>query len=329
MAKNFKTDNFKCSKETSRTDIYNPAFNNNVKLENQKEDSFHQNLNKWILFIQWAKWFPDLWYDMLKPEKGGMRLDLDQRVFLRCMSRFISTYGVFPRGFGKTMLELMSIYHTCVFFPDITIAMSAQSKENASSISEEKHKEILKWFPLLKNEVAEAHFTKNSTEVIFQSGAIYSILANAQTSKGQRKRRLNIEESALLNNALFKDCLEPVVNVPRRTVGTRATVNPCELNGMINFLTTSGYRGSDEFVRISSMIDAMAELKGKMVLSASWELPCHYGRGETRSQILAKKNDPTSSAIFFAMNYEEKWVNNSTAHSLRTYKYRVWYFKYC
>lgn len=81
MAKNFKTDNFKCSKETSRTDIYNPAFNNNVKLEDQKEDSFHQNLNKWILFIQWAKWFPDLWYDMLKPEKGGMRLDLDQRVF--------------------------------------------------------------------------------------------------------------------------------------------------------------------------------------------------------------------------------------------------------
>lgn len=68
------------------------------------------------------------------------------------------------------------------------------------------------------------------------------------------------------------------------------------------------YRGSDEFNRLLGMIDEMAELKGKIVLGASWELPCHYGRGETRSQLLAKKNDPTTSATSFAMNYESKWV---------------------
>ena len=78
---------------------------------------------------------------------------------------------------------------------------------------------------------------------------------------------------------------------------------------MINFVTTSGYRGSDEYNRILNMIDEMAELKGKMVLGASWELPCHYGRGETRNQLLAKKKDPTTSATAFAMNYESKWVN--------------------
>ena len=52
----------------------------------------------------------------------------------------------------------------------------------------------------------------------------------------------------------------------------------------------------------------MANLKGKMVLGASWELPCQFGRGETRNQLLAKKNDPTTSATAFAMNYESKWV---------------------
>lgn len=210
----------------------------------------------------------------------------------------------------NTMLELMSIYHTCVFFPDITIAMSAQTRENAASISEEKHKEIIKWFPLMSNEITKSSFTKDSVEVIFTSGAVYNVLANSQSSKGQRRRRLNVEESALLNNALFKDALEPVVNVPRRTVGKLATVNPYELNGMINYLTTSGYRGSDEFVRLLSFIDEMAELKGKMVLGASWKLPCYFGRGETESQILAKKNDPTTSSISFAMNYESKWVNS-------------------
>lgn len=306
--KNFQDDNFKYTKPSSRLDD-NPAFNSSVQAHEGKKDSFEKNLDKWIEFTQWARWFPDLWYDLIKPEKGGMRLDLDQRVFLRCMSRFVSTYGVFPRGFGKTMLELMSIYHTCVWFPDITIAMSAQTRENAASISEEKHNEIMKWFPLMKNELAKPpSFTKDSVEVIFSSGGTYTVLANAQSSKGQRRRRLNVEESALLNNELFKDVLEPVVNVPRRTIGKLATVNPFELNGMINYLTTSGYRGSDEFNRILNMLDEMAELKGKIVLGASWELPCHFGRGETRTQILAKKKDPTTSATTFAMNYESKWV---------------------
>lgn len=312
---------------SSRTNN-NPDFNSSVKLDEKKESSFDKNLEKWIAFIQWSKWFPDLFYDLISPEKGGMRLDLDQRVFLRSMSRFLSTYGVFPRGFGKTMLELMSIYHTCIHFPDITIAMSAQTRENASSISEEKHNEIIKWFPLMNNEIVKSSFSKDQVEVVFSSGAIYSVLANSQHSKGQRRRRLNVEESALLNNALFKDALEPVVNVPRRTIGKQSTINPYELNGMINYLTTSGYRGSDEFIRLNNMIDEMANLKGKIVLGASWELPCHYGRGETRAQILAKKDDPTTSAISFAQNYESRWcgvsdgaiVNINKLMELRTIK---------
>lgn len=305
--KHFQDDNFKFTKESSRIGD-NPAFASQVKVNDLKKDSFEGHFETWVEFLQWAKWFPDLFYDLIKPEKGGMRLDLDQRVFLRCMSRFISTYGVFPRGFGKTMLELMSIYHTCIFFPDVNMSMSAQTKENASSISEDKHKEIIKKFPLLENEIVKSSFSKESVEVIFKSGATYSILANAQSTKGQRRHRLNVEESALLNNELFKDVLEPVVNVPRRTIGEQSIISPYELNGMINFVTTSGYRGSDEFNRILNMVKEMAELKGKIVLGASWELPCHYGRGETRNQLLAKKNDPTTSATAFAMNYESKWV---------------------
>lgn len=312
--KNFQDDNFKYTKQSSRLND-NPAFNSQVQANELQVDAFEESFQKWIEFIQWARWHPDLWYDLITPEKGGMRLDLDQRVFLRSMSRFVSTYGVFPRGFGKTMLELMSIYHTCIFFPNITIAMSAQTKENAASISEEKHNELLMFYPLLKDELdGKPNFSKDNAEVFFKSGAKYSILANAQSTKGQRRRRLNVEESALLNNELFKDVLEPVVNVPRRTIGKLSTVNPFELNGMINFLTTSGYRGSDEFNRILNMLKEMAELKGKVVLGASWELPCHYGRGETRNQILAKKNDPTTSATTFAMNYESKWVKLHIAH---------------
>jgi len=97
---NYQSDNFKYDGKYSRTDIYNPDFVSSVKIEDSKISMLHDNLDKWILFVQWARWFPDLFYDLITPQKGGIRLDLDQRVFLRCMSRFLSTYLVAPRGFG-------------------------------------------------------------------------------------------------------------------------------------------------------------------------------------------------------------------------------------
>lgn len=55
--KNFQSDNFKYS-DGNKTDIYNPDFVANVKLDESKGDLFHLNLDKWILFLQWALWFP-------------------------------------------------------------------------------------------------------------------------------------------------------------------------------------------------------------------------------------------------------------------------------
>lgn len=211
---------------------------------------------------------------------------------------------------GKTMIEYMSIYHTCIWFPGIYISMSAQTKENAASLSREKHNDLMNAFPLLKNELIEkeCHFSRTMATVKFKNNSTYDVLANAQSTKGQRRQRLNIEESALLNNALYKDALEPVVNVARRTRGQLSAINPWELNGMINFLTTTGYKNSTEYMRVIDMIDKMVNLEGQMVLGASWRLPCYYGRGENEEQILKKKNDPTSSYVDFQRNYEEVWV---------------------
>lgn len=303
----FQSDNNKYSKGTSRTDIYNPAFTKTIEAKGSNElDNFSRNLQKYIDFVSWARWNPDLFYDLITPETGGIRLDLDQRVFLRCLARFISTYGVFPRGYGKTLLEVMGMYHTAIFFPDIEVSMTAQTRENASKLVDEKHREILRFYPLMANEIVKYSSSKDSVEVIFTSGGRIDVLANQQSTKGARRKRLNVEESALLNNELFQDVLEPIVNVPRRTIGKEALINPEELNGQINFFTTSWFRGSDEYERNLRMVDEMAELKGKIVIGSDWQLACNYGRGETKSQLLDKK--ARLSPIFFAMNYESKWV---------------------
>lgn len=304
---NFQSNNVKHSNSESRTNIYEADFNPTVNAKGiEQTDNFTKNLNKYMDFVSWARWNPDLWWDLITPETGGIRLDLDQRVFLRCLARFITNYGVFPRGYGKTLLEIMGMYHTAIFFPDIELTMTAQTRENAAKLVDEKHREIVKFYPLLANEIVKYSNSKDSVEVIFTSGARIDVMANSQSSKGARRKRISVEEAAQINAALFEDVLEPIVNVPRRTIGKKALIDPHEMNGQISFFTTSWFRGSDEFERNLFMLDNMAELKGNIVLGSDWQLACSYGRGETRSQLLEKK--AKLSPTFFAMNYESRWT---------------------
>lgn len=307
--KNHQSDNVKYTK--NRQDTRNPAFNPTVSARGIDEsDSFTANLDKYVDFVSWARFYPDLWWDLITPATGGIRLDLDQRVYLRSVARFISNYMVFPRGYGKTLLEVMGMVHGAIWHPDIEITMTAQTRENAAKLVDEKFREILKFYPMIQNEiVGKPSIAKDTVEIVFTSGGRIDVMANAQSSKGARRKRMNIEESNLLNSSLFEDALEPIVNVPRRTIGRESLINPEELNGQINFMTTSGFRGSTEFERNILMIDEMAELKGKIVMGSDWKLAVNYGRGEPKSAILEKKSK--LSPTFFSMNYESKWVGAS------------------
>lgn len=267
------------------------------------------NIENWEFFCSFSRFYPDKFLDLIKPEKGGINLDLDQRVYLRSMMRFISLYGVFPRGYGKTFLEILASILACIFFPEITIALTAQTKENASELLEDKYNEIMRFYPLLKNEIIKANFAKGKAEIFFRSGAILNNLANAQSSKGQRRKRINVEESALLNNELFDDALAPIVEVPRVCIGKYSVIDPEELNQQINFFTTAGFKGTDEYSRSVDMVKDMVNLKGKIVLGSSFWLASWYGRGSTKSQIFQKKKD--MSIVSFAQNYESKWVGAS------------------
>jgi hypothetical protein len=279
-------------------------------LELQDDSLFGINLYKYVEFCSWCRWYPDLFLDLIKPEKGGINLHPDQRTYLRCILRFVSLYGVFPRGWGKTYDEVLAMYLVSIFFPSVDLAMTAQTKENAAELLKDKHNEIIKHFPMLENELSDKpRFSKGDAEVRFKSDSRIDNLANSQSSKGQRRKRINIEESALLNDEMFQDALKPIVEVPRYTVGKLGVVDPCELNQQINFFTTSGFRGSDEFQRSINMLNGMVNLSGEMVLGSSWFLACWYGRGSTKSQVLKKKKE--MSVIAFAQNYESRWVGAS------------------
>lgn len=292
---------------------FQPITDESIKqriLTIQDDSIFGKNLYNYYEFISWARWYSDLFIDLLRTDKSNFNMHFDQRVFLRSDVRFMNMYGTFSRGYAKTFNEVLSCVVVAILFPQITLAISAQTKENAADLLKSKFNEIRNKFPLIENELErEPKFAKGDALIQFKSGSSIDAIANSQTTKGQRRSRLKIEEAALLNNELYQDALEPVTEVPRYTVGKMALVDPQELNQQIHFFTTSGFRGSDEYQRSVDMYDNMCELKGQIVLGANWMLPCWYGRGSNKSQILRKKR--TTSPIAFAQNYEQEWVGSS------------------
>lgn len=275
-----------------------------IQLED--ESTFGKHLWNYYEFISWAKWYPDLYVELFKGKDSNRQLHFDQRTFMRADMRFMSMYGTFSRGYAKTYTEMLDDMIAGTLFPNITMSVTAQTRENSAALMEDKYNEILTDFPLFENEIEKVRFSKNDALIQFKGGAKITNLANAQTSKGRRRNRIKIEESALLNNALFEDALAPIVEVGRTTCGSLAIIDPEELNQQIHFFTTSGYRGTDEYNRSVNMVKGMVSCNGEIVLGSDWMLPCYYGRGSTKAQILKKKK--TSNPIFFAQNYEQKWV---------------------
>lgn len=269
-----------------------------------------EEIKKAEYFASWWIWFPDLALDLLAPKEGGIKLHTDQRIFMRAGTRFFSEHGCFNRGYGKTFLEFANMVIVCIRYPNIELSLTAQTKENAAALLKDKYNELVRYYPMLEKEIRKTSFIKGDALIVFNNGARIDALANAQSSKGQRRKRINIEESNLMDKVVFEDALEPVVEVGRTTCGKLAIVNPEELNQQINFYTTPGFRGSDEYNRNLLMFRDMRDLNGKIVLGSNWMLGCWYGRGSSKSTILKKKRE--MSPIAFDMNYGGNWVGSST-----------------
>lgn len=152
------------------------------------------------------------------------------------------THSFISNGFisHNTWGEVISMFIIAILYPGITMSLTAQTKANAAELLKDKYDEITRQYPLIKNEMFKPKVAKDDFEVNFVNGSRIDVLANAQQSKGQRRNRIQIEESALLDNDTFEDALKPIVEIGRTTRGKLGIVDPEELNQNISFYTTAG-----------------------------------------------------------------------------------------
>lgn len=299
---NFQSKNKKNTQD--RYNIYESEFYSPIS--KSPDSKLDKNLHKWAEFISFIRWYPDIYYDMITPETGGITLDFYQRLMMRVLARFPENYFCAPRGIAKTLLEVMVLYHVAVWYPNITLTLTASTKESAVKIWREKHDEILRFYPSMAREIKSANFSKDSGKVEFHNGAVIDNLANAQSSKGLRRRRGSLEESALIDKDVYDDAIEPIFNVPRITLGN--IVDPTELNGAINRFSTSGYKNSDEYEVIIKMLKRMGDLDGTFIFGSDWRIPVHYGR-QLKSTIDKARQ---GNVIRFQQNYLCKWIGVSS-----------------
>lgn len=276
---------------------------------NDNELSWEEELDKWEELIAFWRWYPDLFLDMITPvdpETGqikGIRLGCDQRMFLRSLSRMSWGYYVFSRGYGKTLLELLSLVIAAVLTPDLEISMSAQTLQASAGLFSDKMNEVKKYYPMLAEEIVKEEITKDRVYIKFKSGAIITNLQNDQTAKGKRRHIIFLEESALLKEKMYRDALMPLTNYEYKSL-YNLKPDPYIIQRQ-HFVTTAYYK-NDAYDKYSKFVDDMINLKGTMVMGASYELPAHFGRGQSEEEILAIKEHIGSFA--FAVNYESKWV---------------------
>lgn len=299
---NFK-DNDKHTE--SRTDIYNPSFESPIKPSEENTNIVDRHIVEFTELCSFLRWMPDIFWDMYKPEKGGLTFDLHQRVMLRTLARFGENYFCAPRGISKTLIHVMNQYHTACCFPNITTSITASTKESAVKIWKDKHDELLRFYPEFASNIKKANFSKDYGMVEFVNGSVVDSLANSQQSKGLRRRRGGLEESCLIDKETYDDAIEPIFNISRPTM--TGVIDPEELNGQINRYTTSGYKNSDEYEQILKVLHDMVGLNGSFVFGSDWRIPIHFGR--QKMSTINKARD--RNIIRFRQNYLCDWIGVS------------------
>ena len=234
--KNFESKNNKHTMD--RYDIYEPEFESPFEPSEYNSNIVTKHISEFSELCSFLKFYPDIFWDLYKPDTGGLTFDLHQRVMIRLLSRFPENYFCAPRGISKTLIHVMDQYHTACCFPNITLSITASTKEQAVKIWRDKHDEILKFYPSFAANIKSARFAKDTGRVEMVNGSVLDNLANSQQSKGLRRNRGGLEESCLIDKDTYDDCIEPIFNIGRTTM--TGETDPEELNGQINRYSTSG-----------------------------------------------------------------------------------------
>lgn len=231
--------------------------------------------------IAFYRKYPDVFVDQVKGPDCVFKFYTYQRVFLRIVMRYKWTYATYPRAYSKSFLTMMSLMLKAILYPGTQGAVTTGGKEQAASITIAKIEEICKLIPALSNEInwarGQTKKSKDNVKYIFKNGSTIDILAARESSRGQRRNCIVIEESILMDGDALNEIIIPTTNVDRR-LGD-GSVHPEELvNKSQTFITTAGWKNSFPYDKLlDMMINSLINPKQYMIMGGTFETPVKEG----------------------------------------------------
>ena len=281
----------------------------------KNEYTLDEQLDRWAELIAYFRWYPDVFCEWITPtnEDGkriGITLGADQKLLLRCMARFAYNFLVLPRGYGKTLMEILSLYIMAILYPATTWAMSAQTLEASAGFFSDKHADICRFFPIIEQEIEKVGITDNFVEIKFKSGSTIYNMTNSGTAKGTRRHGCTFEECALMDFQDYRDNTEPITSEPYTSVLKYMSIKDPYARNKQTFVTTAYYK-NEAFDYCKQMIIDKAECKESFVFGASYILPAKFKRNRDVEDVEALIDKV--GELMFNFNYRSRWAVSNGA----------------
>ena len=231
--------------------------------------------------IAFYRKYPDIFVDDIKGPDCIFKFYTYQRVFLRIVMRHKWVYAVFPRAYSKSFLTMMSLMLKAILYPGTQAAVTTGGKEQAASITIAKIEEICRLIPALNNEInwarGQSKKSKDNVKYIFKNGSTIDILAARESSRGQRRHCIVVEESILMDGDALNEIIIPTTNIDRLLLD--GSKHPEELvNKSQTFITTAGWKNSFPYDKLIDMlINSIIDPDHYMVMGGTFETPVKEG----------------------------------------------------
>lgn len=80
----------------------------------QIHSKFGDSLENYVAFASYCRWMPDAFLDLCKGPNNGFKLDLDERILMRSLARFLARMVVCHEALLSLFLNKR--YNMCLLF---------------------------------------------------------------------------------------------------------------------------------------------------------------------------------------------------------------------
>ena len=287
---------------------------NNFKKAEVTEERLLNDIDEIRALIAFYREYPDLFVDDIKGPDCVFKFRFTQRVFLRIIMRHKYVYAVFPRGFSKSFLAMMALMLRAILFPVSHLSVTTGGKEQAASITIAKVEEICKMIPALSNELdwsrGASKKSKDNVHYIFKNGSEIDILAARESSRGQRRTGILIEESILVDGDALNEIIIPTTNIDRNLAD--GSTDPDEVvNQSQIYITTAGWKNSFPYEKLIEIFNNSAiDPDQYMILGGNYELSIIEGAAK-ESWLDDMKLNGTYNESSFDREYNSIWSGDA------------------